>query len=153
MLCIIYNLFIRFMEKLDVSSRLSRDLSCMLLSDIDFAQVAGSYTECVKINLNAISPATSAILLLLDGGARNFQHVASVSAATFQVLISPLACLPSRVQTDRQAANPTYLPPTQVPNTAQNTTFADIAEDDAQKVRELCSRYPTRPRRTTLRQN
>lgn len=102
----------RFLEKLDVSNRVSRDVSCMVLGDVDgFVEVAGSYTECVKMNLDLISPGTSAILLMLDGGSRNFQHVANVTAETFQV-----------------------------PGTAQSTCFANIADDDSMKARVLFRR-------------
>lgn len=73
------------MEKLDATSRKSKDGSSVLLADFDHAQSGTSFSESVKIDLNKVSKNISAILFLLDGGPRNFQFVQSVAVQCIQI--------------------------------------------------------------------
>ena len=66
----------RFIEKLDTGSKRTRDGACVLLSDQDSATGnSNTFSENVKIDTRLVNNETTAILLYLDGGPRNFQFV------------------------------------------------------------------------------
>lgn len=70
----------RFIEMLDVSSKRTMDGSCVLLADQDSATTTSNvFSESVKVDFRLVDSETSAILLYLDGGPRNFQFVQSVA--------------------------------------------------------------------------
>lgn len=75
----------RFIEKLDSELRSSRDGSCNLVSNLEASAASNSFFECVSIDFESVDSATTAILLFLDGGPRNFQFVSSVSVSCLQV--------------------------------------------------------------------
>lgn len=70
----------RFIEMLDVSSKRTADGSCVLLADQESATTTSNvFSESVKVDFRLVDKETSAILLYLDGGPRNFQFVQSVA--------------------------------------------------------------------------
>jgi WD40 repeat protein len=70
----------RFIEKLDVSSKRSKDLSCVLVSDTDGANTqANTFSESIKLDFRLMNKETCAVMLFLDGGPRNFQFVQSIT--------------------------------------------------------------------------
>jgi hypothetical protein len=68
----------RFIEKLDGTNKNSRDDSIQLLADVDMANQDSSY-ECIKLDFSKINRSTTAVLLFLEGGQRNFQFVNTMS--------------------------------------------------------------------------
>ena len=70
----------RFIEKLDSGSKRTKDRSCVLVSDTDGATgQTNTFSESVKIDFRMVSKETSAIMLFLDGGPRNFQFVQGIT--------------------------------------------------------------------------
>jgi len=70
----------RFIEKLDSGSKRTKDRACVLVSDTDGATgQSNTFSESVKIDFRLVSKETSAIMLFLDGGPRNFQFVQSIT--------------------------------------------------------------------------
>lgn len=70
----------RFIEKLDVNCKRTKDGSCVLISDTDGATAqSNTFSENVKVDFRLFDTETSAILLFLDGGPRNFQFVQSIT--------------------------------------------------------------------------
>jgi hypothetical protein len=58
---------------------ISKDGSCKLIPDIDASNLQGSYIECVSIDFGKVDPATTAILLYLDGGPRQYSFVQNLN--------------------------------------------------------------------------
>eukprot|EP00605_Chrysophyceae_sp_TOSAG23-4_P000072 GSChrysophyteH1.ASY1.ANO1.74.1 assembled CDS len=70
----------RFIEKLDSGNKRTKDQSCVLVSDTDGATgQSNTFSENVKIDFRLVHKDTSAIMLFLDGGPRNFQFVQTVT--------------------------------------------------------------------------
>jgi len=77
----------RFIEKLDVNCKRTKDNSCVLISDTDGATASSNtFSENVKVDFRLFDRETSAVMLFLDGGPRNFQFVQSIT-----VLCEPVA--------------------------------------------------------------
>ena len=77
----------RFIEKLDTASKRTRDGACVLLSDQDAATgTSNTFSENVKVDTRLVNHETTAILLYLDGGPRNFQFVQNISLTCNPVL-------------------------------------------------------------------
>jgi len=74
----------RPIEILDVNNKRSMDGSGTLMMDPDMVPPPGSNTfnECFKIDLRCVHKETTAMLLYLEGGPRNFQFVQSVRVET-----------------------------------------------------------------------
>lgn len=80
----------------------------MLINEVENSEANGTsnaHIECLKLDFRMVSTSTSAILLYLDGGPRNFQYLQSVN----------LQC--SRVFTDRSYGD--FLP-TEDANSGEN---------------------------------
>lgn len=77
----------RFIEKLDTTNRKSADGSCCLVADVDNKSAAAqaSFYEVVKVDISKVDESTTAILLYLNGGPRNFQFVQMINAHCIQV--------------------------------------------------------------------
>lgn len=77
----------RFVEKLGGPGGVETTLddSCQLTSDV--GDISAEYIECLKVDFDKIKFGTSAILLYLDGGPRNFQFVQSVSVSCLQIAV------------------------------------------------------------------
>jgi WD40 repeat protein/Ca2+-binding EF-hand superfamily protein len=72
----------RFIEMLDVSSKRTADGACVLLADQDSANTTSNvFSESLKVDFRLVDKETSAILLYLDGGPRNFQFVSSIATS------------------------------------------------------------------------
>ena len=70
----------RFIEILDGGSKRTTDGSCVLLADQDSASTTSNvFKESLKIDFRLVDKETTAILLYLDGGPRNFQFVQSIN--------------------------------------------------------------------------
>lgn len=66
------------MEKLTVVNPVSRDGSCSL-TDVDSGSKQGIHIESVIVDFTKVDATVSCILLLLDGGPRNFQFIQGAS--------------------------------------------------------------------------
>ncbi|RYG68911.1 WD40 repeat domain-containing protein, partial [archaeon] len=58
----------------------------MLIKDVDNSDASRVRTEFIKIDFRLVNPLTSAIVVFLDGGPRNFQYLQSVSMECNRVL-------------------------------------------------------------------
>jgi hypothetical protein len=65
-------------EKIDKNNKLSIDNSIQFTHNVDVG-TKDSHMDCIKIDFRLVSSSTSAILLYLDGGPRNFQFLQSVT--------------------------------------------------------------------------
>lgn len=63
----------RFIEKLNFDTPVSADGSTKLEADIDNTAQTASHEEIVTIDFSAVHPHTAAVMLFVDGGARNFE--------------------------------------------------------------------------------
>jgi hypothetical protein len=68
----------RLTEKIDAVNKVSKDASCLLIKEIDSNESSNSHIECFKFDSKIVDPSTTAILLYLDGGPRNFQFLQGV---------------------------------------------------------------------------
>ena len=70
----------RFIEVLDGGTKRTGDGSCVLMADQDSASMTSNvFKESLKIDFRLVDKETTAILLYLDGGPRNFQFVQSIN--------------------------------------------------------------------------
>ena len=73
----------RFIEKIDVVGKQSKDGSCELTKDRN----SGDFLQFTfKIDFKRVKYSTTAILLYLDGGPRNFQYLQSMQVLCIRVL-------------------------------------------------------------------
>lgn len=75
----------RFSEKIDPTSRISKDDSIVLRREQGEIGTSG-YMETIKLDFRIVNPKTSAIVLYLDGGPRNFQFLQSVTMECHRIL-------------------------------------------------------------------
>ena len=76
---VLYVLKARLTEKIDATNKVSKDASCLLIKEIEAAESSSSHIECFKFDSKIVDPSTTAILLYLDGGPRNFQFLQAVN--------------------------------------------------------------------------
>lgn len=84
------------LENLDSTHPHSRDGFFQLISDVDLGNVSHVFMEAVKLDVGSSESNTEAILLVLSGGSRNYQHVQSITMNIFHI--------PSEKPTDNLAS-------------------------------------------------
>jgi WD40 repeat protein/Ca2+-binding EF-hand superfamily protein len=77
----------RFVEKLGGPGGVESTLDDACILSADVGDISAEYVECLKIDFDKIKFGTSAILLYLDGGPRNFQFVQNVSVKCLQIAV------------------------------------------------------------------
>ena len=102
----------RLIEKIDSQNKVSKDASCLLIKEIDSSDSANAHVECFKFDSRIVDSSTTAILLYLDGGPRNFQFLQSCN----------VQC--SRIVADRKYGD--FLP-TEDTNTGKNGPIFKIS--------------------------
>ena len=76
----IYDDNARFIEKLDFDHPISRDGAFTLMADMDSTKESKTHEEQVHIDFKNVSSSTSSVIVFIDGGTRNFQHVSGIKA-------------------------------------------------------------------------
>jgi WD40 repeat protein len=77
----------RFVERIDGTNRVSKDQSCYLIREIDNDPMNrnNKNKQSFKFDFRCVKTTTTAIILFLDGGPRNFHHLQSVSVQASRV--------------------------------------------------------------------
>lgn len=76
----------RFTEKVTNVTRLSKDGSSRIYLEQEANEVNNAHIEVVKIDFRQVKPTTTAVLLFLDGGSRNFQYLQAINILSTKVL-------------------------------------------------------------------
>jgi WD40 repeat protein len=73
-------------EQIDSSNKVSKDASCLLIKEVDTSEGKNSHIECFKFDSKLTDASTTAVLIVLDGGPRNFQFLQSVTIQCTRVV-------------------------------------------------------------------
>jgi len=76
----------RLVEKIDSQNKVSKDASCLLIKEIDNTDSGNAHMECFKFDTRLVDNSTTAVLLYLDGGPRNFQFLQSCNVQCSRVV-------------------------------------------------------------------
>jgi hypothetical protein len=79
----IYDERARFVERVDLFSKLSKDSSCRLSRESDSPDLQ---QFSLKVDFKAAKASCTALVLYLEGGPRNFQFLQTVSVTAIRVL-------------------------------------------------------------------
>lgn len=69
----------RFIEKLNFDNPMSKDSAFTLLADMDNTKDSKTHEEQVHLDFSRVSSTTSSAIVLIDGGARNFQYASDIT--------------------------------------------------------------------------